>query len=256
VPVKDPESIIEQSKGWLRERPLLEKKYSHIGDVRAEWAYNHHGLRWLPQSVKDYIRERDIIDVGASIGDSLTILDEYTNRKVISYELIPDTAEIARKAAAHLRPGKHFVLLCGLSNFIGNVSVPIHGNGLSGIHSKGCVIVPISTIDNEAKRLNLTVGLIKADVEGVEMDVLKGAIETIQRDRPVITMSIYHNVEFLDLPKLLLQLGYKLRFSFQQYSWHLHWEMICLAIPDMAHGGGSGSMEKHDNPQKCPISFR
>jgi hypothetical protein len=148
------------------------------------------------------------------------------------------------------------VLLCGLSNFTGNVSVPIHGNGGSGIHSRGSSIVPISTIDGEAKRLNLTVGLIKADVEGIEIEVLKGALETIQRDRPVITMSIYHNVEFLDLPKLLLQLGYKLRFSFQQYSWHLHWEMICLAIPNIAHGGVSGSMEKYVGQQKCPISFR
>jgi hypothetical protein len=59
-------------------------------------------------------------------------------------------------------------------------------------------------------------------VEGVEVDVWKGALETIQRDHPVITMSIYHNVEFLALPKLLAQMGYKLRFSFQQYSWHLH----------------------------------
>jgi FkbM family methyltransferase len=256
VPARVPEAVIEQSKGWHRERPLLDKKYRHIGYAGAEWAYNHHGLRWLPQSVKDYIRERDIIDVGASIGDSLTILDEYTNRKVISYELIPDTAEIARKAAARLPPEKHFVFLCGLSNFTGNLSVPIHGDGGSGIHSRGSVVVPISTIDSETKRLNLTVGLIKADVEGSEIEVLKGALETIQRDRPVVTMSIYHNIEFLDLPKLLLQLGYKLRFSFQQYSWHLHWEMICLAIPDIADGGKSGSMEKHDTQPKCPLSFR
>jgi FkbM family methyltransferase len=121
--------------------------------------------------VKDYIRERDIIDVGASIGDSLTILDEYTNHRVVSYELIPKTAEIAGKAAAYLAPEKHLVLLCGLSNFTGNVSVATHGTGGSTLQSKGSAVVPISTIDIEARKLNLTVGVIKADVEGVEVDV-------------------------------------------------------------------------------------
>jgi FkbM family methyltransferase len=255
VPFRAPEPIIERSKGWRQESSLLHKKFRHIQNVSPVWAYNHHGLRWLPRFMKDYIRERDIIDVGASVGDSLTVLDQYTDHKVVSYELIPKTAEIAKEAAAHLAAEKHLVLLCGLSNFTGNVNVSTHGSAESTLHSNGSVGVPISTIDIEAKRLNLTVGVIKADVEGYEIDVLKGALETIQRDRPIITMSIYHNVEFLDLPKFLLQLGYKLRFDFGQYSSQLHWEMICLATPNMLHENWIGINVTSEARQRCPPSF-
>jgi FkbM family methyltransferase len=255
VPARAPDPVIWRSKGWYQESSKLYKKYSHIGEVSPVWAYNHHGLRWLPQAVKDYIRERDIVDVGASIGDSLTILDEYTNHRVISYELMPDTAQLARKAAAHLPAEKHLVLLCGLSNFTGIVNVSTHGNEESTFLSTGSVEVPISTIDIEAQRLNLTVGLIKADVEGYEIDVLKGARETIQRDHPIITMSIYHNAEFLDLPKLLLEFGYELRFDFGQYWAQLHWEMICLGTPTIVHRNKSRFIETQRFQQKCPISF-
>jgi FkbM family methyltransferase len=130
--------------------------------------------------VKDYIRERDIIDVGASLGDRLTILGEDIKHKVVSYELLPKTAEIARKTAAYLAPEKHLVLLCGLSNFTGAASVATYGTGGSTLQRKGSAVVPISTIDIEATRLNFTVGVIKVDVEGVEIDVLKDALETIQ----------------------------------------------------------------------------
>jgi FkbM family methyltransferase len=75
------------------------------------------------------------------------------------------------------------------------------------MHDSGRILVPVATVDNEAKRLNLRVGVIKADVEGVERNIILGALEPIHRDRPVIAMSMYHNVQFLDLPRLLVSLG-------------------------------------------------
>jgi hypothetical protein len=118
----------------------------------------------------------------------------------------------------------------GLSNVSSFVSVVGEGPGHSNFKSAGDVIVNITTIDAEAKRLNLRVGLIKADVEGVEIDVVLGALDTIQRDRPVIAMSIYHNEEFIYLPKLLGKLGYELRFLFPAFL-YMHYEAIVIAIP-------------------------
>jgi hypothetical protein len=100
------------------------------------------------------------------------------------------------------------------------------------MHDSGQILVPVSTVDNEVKRLNLRVGLIKADCEGVEPNIILGALETIRRDRPVLAISMYHNAEFLDLPRTLVSLGYKIGFVYGQFSLHLHWEMLCVAIPD------------------------
>jgi FkbM family methyltransferase len=242
-PRRSPRSLTEQEFGWRTERFSIRARYPWLGGGGAESVYNHHGLRWVPNTVKDYIRERDIIDVGASVGDSLAVFEDYTNRRVISYELVPETAKRAQDSANHLKPEKHVIVASGLSTAIGTTRVtqgPRFGR-------KEEVEVQITTIDLEAKRLNLTVGVIKADVEGVEPEVLLGAIETIRRDRPVIACAIYHSLEFLELPKMLLPLGYRLRFGFGQYEWHGHWEMTCVGIPDfLPKEGESGCANCRD----------
>jgi FkbM family methyltransferase len=229
VPRGDPRSLKLQAKQYHREPHNF---YSFVHACGTETTYAHHGLRWLPKSVKDYIWERDIIDAGAFTGDSLAVLDAYTNQTVVSYEIIPGTADQARATASHFSPRKHLVITAGLSNTIGNISVSAKGHARSGMHASGGAIVPVTTIDSEAKRLNLRVGFMKADVEGVEPNIILGALETIHRDRPVIAMSIYHNVEFLDLPSMLVNLGYKVGFVYGKFTRHLHWEMLCVAIPD------------------------
>jgi hypothetical protein len=224
---------VSESGGWNRDSASLRRQFPQFRHVTAEWAYHHHGLRWLPQSVKDYIRQRDIMDVGASVGDSLTILVGYTNRRVISYEIDPAVAAEAKKNSERL-PHEKFMLLC---------------TGISNVARDGTV--PMSTIDAEVKKLNLTVGLIKADVEGVEPEVVLGALETIRRDRPVLAMAIYHNIELLDLPRMLVQLGYKLRFQFGQYSWYAHWELACIAIPNGLAAATEEEKEELNESAKC-----
>jgi hypothetical protein len=64
--------------------------------------FNHHGRRFLLEALKQRIRERDIVDVGASVWTALAILSGYTNRRVLSYELIPAAAADTRTVASHL----------------------------------------------------------------------------------------------------------------------------------------------------------
>lgn len=49
------------------------------------------------------------------------------------------------------------------------------------------------------------VGFIKLDVEGAEPHVLEGAMATIDKDRPVMAISIYHRIEqILTIPEMLI----------------------------------------------------
>ncbi len=51
---------------------------------------------------------------------------------------------------------------------------------------------------------DLKVDYIKMDVEGAEQNALKGAIKTIQRDRPQLAISIYHTPQdFVEIPLYL-----------------------------------------------------
>lgn len=57
-----------------------------------------------------------------------------------------------------------------------------------------------------------TVGYIKADIEGSEYDMLLGAENVLKRDRPLLSICLYHTpADFYQIPLYLnrLQLGYK-----------------------------------------------
>ena len=61
---------------------------------------------------------------------------------------------------------------------------------------------------------DIEVGLIKVDIEGAEQDFLAGARKTIEKHKPVLLMSIYHNADdFFDIKPIIesWNLGYKFR---------------------------------------------
>src|SRR5262249_27695046 len=59
-------------------------------------------------------------------------------------------------------------------------------------------------------QLNLNnVSLIKIDVEGYEMEVLKGAMETIKRNKPVLIVEIFFSPELNKRLEEIQSLGYR-----------------------------------------------
>jgi hypothetical protein len=51
-------------------------------------------------------------------------------------------------------------------------------------------MTPIKVVTLDSKGLT-NISMIKIDVEGMELQVLEGAMETIQRERPVLFMEIW-----------------------------------------------------------------
>jgi FkbM family methyltransferase len=70
------------------------------------------------------------------------------------------------------------------------------------------------SIDNYVKMdSGFTCGLIKLDIEGAEIECLKGATETIRRLTPKLQICLYHHPDhYVDIPLMLIQmnLGYRL----------------------------------------------
>lgn len=66
----------------------------------------------------------------------------------------------------------------------------------------GEVIVEVCALDE----LNLpTIGFIKIDVEGFELDVLKGARKTIEKDKPNLLIEIEERHTGINLKKMLIE---------------------------------------------------
>jgi hypothetical protein len=137
-----------------RENALFVKEFGRLSQqypffnfdrhVHMEAFYYAHGLRICPQVVRDYVRSRDIIDCGAAIGDSLAALDAYTDRRVISYEIIANTAQQARESASHFSPLKHLVLLKGLGRENSTIYLTTSGSGANGLwNSNGSTLTAL-----------------------------------------------------------------------------------------------------------------
>lgn len=90
-------------------------------------------------------------------------------------------------------------------------------------------IVKTDTVDNIIKE---PVAGIKVDIEGSEEAMIKGATKTIQRDRPIILLSIYHRASDLwELQNYIKSLNLNYKFYIRHYSLSCA-KTILYCIPD------------------------
>ncbi len=95
------------------------------------------------------------------------------------------------------------------------------------------VTIQATSIDDFKKANNIEkVDFIKMDIEGSEPNALKGAINTINSDRPQLAVSIYHGLgDFVNIPLYLNEVltDYTLRLGHYSCS---HLETVLYAIPN------------------------
>lgn len=93
-------------------------------------------------------------------------------------------------------------------------------------------IIKVTSIDNFKAEKNIEkIDLIKMDIEGAELSALKGATNTIIKDRPQLAISIYHSAEdFITIPKYLNEKLKDYEFRLDHYSPKIY-ETVFYAIP-------------------------
>lgn len=77
------------------------------------------------------------------------------------------------------------------------------------------VIVPVTTIDSECERFGWTPELIKIDIEGFELEALRGAENTLRNSKPLLFIELHLNyleergIDPAEVTDFLSALGYK-----------------------------------------------
>ena len=96
--------------------------------------------------------------------------------------------------------------------------------GFEEISSPNSQIVNAEDGNTEARTLDGLLGservtFIKMDIEGAEVEALKGAKEIIQRDRPKLAISAYHRAEdIVNIPILVKEFVPDYHLYFRHYS--------------------------------------
>lgn len=99
----------------------------------------------------------------------------------------------------------------------------------SAIGSGGNIHVAAAALDQIVPQAQ--VNFIKLDVEGAEALVLRGARHMIERCRPVLAVSLYHNpADIWELPELLFSLCQNYKFYIRQHCYN-SFDSVLYAIP-------------------------
>lgn len=179
--------------------------------------YYRHGIEQL--ETLDKAKNKDIVDVGGFIGDSALILAPLTNRTVYSFEAVPENYRLLQKTLKLNQITNVVAENLALSSHSRFISMSLAGSASSTLERKGInyqesIEVQAITLDEYVERNHLEIGLIKVDIEGAEQDFLKGAVQTITTQKPILLLSIYHNAnDFFSIKPMIedWDLGYKFR---------------------------------------------
>ncbi|MTK11376.1 MAG: FkbM family methyltransferase, partial [Clostridiaceae bacterium] len=179
--------------------------------------YYNYGLEKL-ETLKN-IQNKDIIDAGAFIGDSALIFSPLTNKKVYCFEPVPENYNNMLKTI-ELNNLKNVVpIKSALGSKSGKLELSVNSSS-STIYENDAftysdhIEADVITLDEYVKKNDLNVGLIKADLEGAEQEFLKGSMNTIITQKPILLISIYHNVsDFFHIKPMIekLSLGYSFK---------------------------------------------
>lgn len=194
---------IEQRQAYKQskiDRQKFNLKKLGIKDYNVEAFYGLSGLRWLPEIVKDKLKQGIFLDVGAYDGDSaLALMDFFKPRKIYAFEPANFNFQLLEK---HTRGYRNIIeaIPYGLADKTVNTKITRAGSGAT-ISETGDETASLITLTDFIKERSLDkVALIKIDVEGFERKVLEGAKEIIQRDKPIIAVAIYHSLDdFLNI---------------------------------------------------------
>lgn len=186
-----------------------------------------HGIKNLKTFTS--IGNKTIIDVGAYIGDSVLAFRDFTNAPIICFEPNPYNFCMLNKTI-ELNSKKYMfdnviTEKLALGDSIGEVSmgtslyssIQVHAAAKIGIcgYKDECYNVNMVTLDSYVEEKNISIGLIKVDIEGFEQEFLKGALKTLNMQKPILCISIYHSDDdFFNIKPFIesLDLGYKFDF--------------------------------------------
>jgi FkbM family methyltransferase len=163
------------------------------------------------------------VDCGAFDGDTIAQFCEWSQggfRKIYAFECDPHNAGKLRENMSVLRQkcggGGIFLIEKGVFSFPGQMSLGAGASECSHIDESGKVSIEVDSIDHVCEGEKVT--FIKMDIEGAELEALKGARNTIRRHRPKLAICVYHKPEDLvTIPQYILSLHEDYRLYLRHY---------------------------------------
>jgi FkbM family methyltransferase len=191
------------------------------------------GSRWLPASGGKIVRlicgtyeqaqsrlfhqhvtaESTVFDLGANVG-YYTLLAAKLARlgQVVAFEPEPRNAAFLRSNIAANRCQNVSIHELAIAATTGVAKFKFgSGSGTGALAAEGTLAVKTVKLDEFVATSGLRPTHLKIDVEGAEIDVLRGGLEALQACRPTIFLSTHGAAAHADCCELLQELKYDLQ---------------------------------------------
>lgn len=196
--------------GWYERMHMRHRRW------RYEYKSEKPSLAFL-QSLD--LAGKTLVDVGANRGIYTWIMSQCAGPegRVFAFEPQPELNEHLERLKASFGLDNVVVTGQGLSSEPGVLELQRSrvGAGQAGVNLPAGTFdevleVPVTTLDSFLEEAAVeSVGLIKADVEGHELEVFKGALRTFKDHRPILLFELMEaEAERGDMFKLLTEQGY------------------------------------------------
>lgn len=194
---------------WPRRRQMALRRVRYHWLIRkGRFAANEPEYKRL----SEWVGSGDsVIDVGANIGTYTMILSTIVGPagRVIAIEPVPSTFQLLTTHVGGLS-GENVTLLnlaASEKSGIVEMEVPSFDSGLDNIYRSKIAhggTLRVFAVALDSLSINERVRLIKIDVEGHELSVLRGVIQLIRRDKPVLILEGHLSA----FDRVLVPLGY------------------------------------------------
>ena len=166
------------------------------------------------------VRNKHIIDAGGYVGDTALLFSSYTDKNIHVFEASPSNMDIIRETIRlnHLDNIVPVSKALGEKSGTATFSLGERNSCNSLVERPGYnypdhIEVPVVTLDDYVRENNIEVGLIKVDIEGGEQLLLRGAVETIRTQHPILLISIYHSAnDFFEIKPMIEKMCDKYTF--------------------------------------------
>ena len=168
----------------------------------------------------DSVRNKDILDAGGYVCDTALLFSSYTDKSIHVFEASPSNMDIIRETIRLNQLENIVPVSKALGEKSGTATFSLGErnscNSLverPGYNYPNHIEVPVITLDDYVRENDLEVGLIKVDIEGGEQLLLKGAVETIRTQHPILLISIYHSAnDFFEIKPMIEKMCDKYTF--------------------------------------------
>lgn len=221
---------------YTRFGPELENIYSNLADDESRFAFASvvkglltGDIEWLRPPICPEYQHPAVLPAPGDIVLDAGLFDSTVLRRFAlavgpqghcyGFEPEPDNLAFVRQTLQHFGdPGNITLVQKGLFSHQGHMHISAQGpSGALQFNanekSSPCEVIDVDSFVEEYSLPRID--LIKMDIEGAEMDALRGAVKSIQRWHPKLHICAYHHIQdVIDIPMFIKQIAPGYRFYF------------------------------------------